>query len=177
MGFVFSNASGRPLTVARQSLMQLAERINRVPQAQAHLAEFDAFIAEAKSRLVARRKRPVLLMSLLDSRHAMVFGKGSLFLEVMDELGLEYAWQGETSFWGSAVVGLERLAAIKDVDAICFAHGDDNLMQQVSEMPLWQSFDFVRNKRLRRVPQVWFYGGMPSAMRFCRLLDKALGTL
>ncbi|WP_380181933.1 Fe(3+)-hydroxamate ABC transporter substrate-binding protein FhuD [Kalamiella sp. sgz302252] len=177
MGFAFSDASGEPLTVARQSLMQLAERIGRVPQAQQHLTEFDAFIAAAKTRLASKTRRPVLLMSLLDPRHALVFGKGSLFLQVMDELGLENAWQGETNFWGSAVIGLERLAAIKDVDAICFAHGDDNLMQQVSEMPLWQSFDFVRNKRLRRVPQVWFYGGTPSAMRFCRLLDKALGTL
>lgn len=177
MGFSFNDASGRPLTLARQSLMQLAERIQRVPQGQAHLAAFDAFIAEARGRIAARAPRRVLLMSLLDARHAMVFGKNSLFLDVMNELGLENAWQGETSFWGSAVIGLERLAAIKDVDAICFAHGDDNLMEQVSKMPLWQSFDFVRQKRFRRVPQVWFYGGTPSAMRFCRLLDEALGTL
>jgi len=177
MGFAFSDASGRPLTVARQSLMQLAERIDRVPQAQRHLAEFDAFIADTRMRLAGKQRRPVLLMSLLDARHALVFGKGSLFLEVMNELGLENAWQGETNFWGSAVIGLERLATMKNVDAICFAHGDDDLMRQVSAMPLWQAMDFVRQKRFRRVPQVWFYGATPSAMRFCRSLAGALESL
>jgi len=141
MGFAFSNASGKPLTVARQSLMQLADRLDRVPQAQRHLAQFDAFIAATRTRVAGRTSRPVLLMSLLDTRHALVFGKGSLFLEVMNELGLENAWQGETNFWGSAVIGLERLATLKGVEAICFAHGDDHLMQQVSATPLWQRWN------------------------------------
>lgn len=177
MGFAFNDASGKPLTVARQSLMQLADRLDRVPQAQRHLAQFDAFIAAARKRVAGRKRRPVLLMSLLDARHALVFGKGSLFLEVMNELGLENAWQGETNFWGSAVIGLERLATLQGVEAICFAHGDDNLMQQVSATPLWQAMDFVRQQRFRRVPQVWFYGATLSAMRFCQSLDRALEPL
>lgn len=176
MGFAFSDDSGKPLTMARKSLLQLAERLNRLPQAQQHLAEFDAVIAQTKTRLAGRAKRTVLLMSLLDPRHALVFGKGSLFLEVMDELGIENAWQGETNFWGSAVIGIERLATLTNVDAICFAHGDDALTQQVTSTPLWQSFSFVKENRFRRVPQVWFYGATLSAMRFCRSLDNALGA-
>ena len=177
MGFAFSDASGKPLTMARKSLMQLAERLDRVPQAQQHLLEFDAFMATSRARIAGKAQRPVLLMSLLDARHALVFGKGSLFLQVMDELGLTSAWQGETNFWGSAVVGLERLATMDNVDVICFAHGDDNLMQQVSATPLWQSFAFVREKRFCRVPQVWFYGATLSAMRFCQSLNRALESL
>ncbi|WP_147195360.1 Fe(3+)-hydroxamate ABC transporter substrate-binding protein FhuD [Pantoea sp. CCBC3-3-1] len=176
MGFAFSDDSGKPLTMARKSLLQLAERLDRLPQAQQHLVEFDAALAQTKKRLAGRAKRPVLLMSLLDPRHALVFGKGSLFLEVMDELGIENAWQGETNFWGSAVIGIERLATLSNVDAICFAHGDDALTQQVTSTPLWQSFSFVKENRFRRVPQVWFYGATLSAMRFCRSLDSALGA-
>ncbi|WP_342754927.1 Fe(3+)-hydroxamate ABC transporter substrate-binding protein FhuD [Pantoea sp. MBD-2R] len=176
MGFAFSDDSGKPLTMARKSLLQLAERLDRLPQAQQHLVEFDAALAQTKKRLAGRVKRPVLLMSLLDPRHALVFGKGSLFLEVMDELGIENAWQGETNFWGSAVIGIERLATLSNVDAICFAHGDDALTQQVTSTPLWQSFSFVKENRFRRVPQVWFYGATLSAMRFCRSLDSALGA-
>ena len=176
MGFSFSDDGGKPLTMARKSLLQLAERLDRQPQAQQHLAEFDAVIAQTKKHVAGRLQRPVLLMSLLDPRHALVFGKGSLFLEVMDELGIVNAWQGETNFWGSAVIGIERLATLKDVDAICFAHGDDALTQQVTSTPLWQSFSFVKENRFRRVPQVWFYGATLSAMRFCRSLDSALGA-
>jgi iron complex transport system substrate-binding protein len=34
------------------------------------------------------------------------------------------AWQGETNFWGSTAVGIDRLAAYKDVDVLCFDHGN-----------------------------------------------------
>lgn len=174
MGFVFSDKRGKPLIVARESLMQLASRIDRVPQAQQHLAEYDAFIIQSKARLANRAKRPLLLMSILNPRHALVFGKGSLFLEVMDNMGIENAWQGETNFWGSAVIGIERLASMKDVDVVCFEHGEDLMMAQLSATPLWQSMPFVRQQRFHQVPQVWFYGGTLSAMRFCQLLDSAL---
>lgn len=176
MGFAFSDESGKPLTVARHSLVQLAGKIDRLEQGRLHLAEFDAFIAEAKARQAARVQRPMLLISFLDTRHAMVFGKGSLFLEVMEALGIENAWHGETTYWGSTIVGIERLAAIREADVVCFGHGDDAIMQQIAAMPLWRAMPFVRENRFRLVPQVWFYGGTLSAMRFCRVLDNALGA-
>lgn len=175
-GFPFSDENGKPLTMSRKSLMQLGELIGRVPQAEAHLAGFDAYVAAAKARLASRVNRPLLLMTVLDTRHALVFGKGSLFLEVMETLGIENAWQGETNFWGSAVIGIERLITMDDVDVLCFDHGDSGITQQVTSSALWLAMPFVRKNRFQRVPQVWFYGGTLSAMRFCRMLDSALGA-
>ncbi|MEQ4531764.1 MAG: Fe(3+)-hydroxamate ABC transporter substrate-binding protein FhuD [Mixta sp.] len=169
-GFAFNNGDGKPLTAAGASLMQLAQRIGKVPQAQAHLQMFDDFIADMRARLAPRATRPLLVMSLIDNRHAIVFGKGSLFLEVMERLGLQNAWQGETNFWGSAVIGIERLATIHHADAICLSHGDETLMQQIAATELWQSLPFVRAQRFTRVPTVWFYGATLSAMEFCRIL-------
>ncbi|QKJ85901.1 Ferric hydroxamate ABC transporter, periplasmic substrate binding protein FhuD [Paramixta manurensis] len=174
MGFAFNSGDGKPLTTARHSLLQLAQRLNLESRAHQHLAQFDDFIAAMRTRLAARAPRPLLLMSLLDSRHAIVFGKGSLFLEVMDELGIENAWQGETNFWGSTIIGLERLATIKGADVICFEHDNAAVMRQVTSTALWQSFDFARQQRFKRVPAVWYYGATLSAMRFCHTLDHAL---
>lgn len=173
-GFAFNNGDGKPLTAATESIMQLGQRIGKVPQAQAHLAMFDRFIADMRARLAPRAAKPLLLMSLIDNRHAIVFGQGSLFLEVMQRLGLQNAWQGETNFWGSAVIGIERLATIKDADAICLSHGDETLMKQIASTELWQSLPFVRQQRFTRVPTVWFYGATLSAMEFCRVLDSVL---
>ena len=173
-GFAFNNGDGKPLSAAAASLMQLAQRIDKVEQAQAHLAMFDRFMADMRLRLAARAARPLLLMSLIDNRHAIVFGKSSLFLEVMQRLGLRNAWQGETNFWGSAVIGLERLATIRDTDVLCFSHGDDRLIKQIGATELWQSLPFVRERRFTRVPTVWFYGATLSAMAFCRILDRVL---
>ena len=173
-GFAFNNGDGKPLSAARQSLTLLAQRIGKEPQAQAHLQQFDDFIAATRARLAPRATKPLLLMSLIDKGHAIVFGKGSLFLEVMQNLGLQNAWQGETNFWGSAVIGIERLATIHDAQAICLSHGDEMLMQQVAATELWQSLPFVRQRRFTRVPTVWFYGATLSAMEFCRILDNVL---
>ena len=173
-GFAFNSGDGKPLSSARRSIMQLAQRIDKVPQAQAHLAMFDRFMADMRVRLAPRVSKPLLLMSLIDARHAIVFGQGSLFLEALQQLGLQSAWQGETNFWGSAVIGIERLAAVHDAEAICFSHGDDALMAQIGATELWQSLPFVRQQRFRRVPTVWFYGATLSVMEFCRTLDRAL---
>jgi len=175
MGFTFNDGNGKPLTSARQSLMALAQRINRVPQAEAHLAELDALTARVKARLARRQQRPLLLMSILDPRHAIVFTANGLFQQVMDALGLVNAWQGETTFWGSAVIGIERLADLHDVEAICFEHGNANLMKQVTASDLWQALPFVREQRFTEVPRVWFYGATLSAMQLLYTLDRVLG--
>lgn len=176
LGFSFNDGSGKPLTVARQSLTELGEKLGMQQEARDHLLKFDQFIEQMKPRFASRGDKPVLLMTLLDSRHALVIGKNSLFQQVMDLLGVKNAWQGETNFWGSAVVGLERLAEVKDADVICFDHNNDAEMARVTATPLWNAMPFVRQNRFQRVPPVWLYGATLSAMNFTTTLAKAIGS-
>ncbi|MFB0710414.1 Fe(3+)-hydroxamate ABC transporter substrate-binding protein FhuD [Buttiauxella noackiae] len=176
LGFSFNDGSGKPLTVARQSLTELGEKLGMQQEARDHLLKFDQFIEQMKPRFASRGDKPVLLMTLLDSRHALVIGKNSLFQQVMDLLGVKNAWQGETNFWGSAVVGLERLAEVKDADVICFDHNNDAEMVRVTATPLWNAMPFVRQNRFQRVPPVWLYGATLSAMNFTTTLAKAIGS-
>ncbi|EJB8471269.1 Fe(3+)-hydroxamate ABC transporter substrate-binding protein FhuD [Citrobacter freundii] len=173
-GFSFSDGK-KPLAVARQSLQEMAQLLNLQKAAERHLAQYDTVIASLKPRFIHRGARPVLLTSLLDSRHMLVFGPNSLFQDVLDEYGIPNAWQGETNFWGSTAVGIDRLAAYKDVDVLCFDHGNDKEMDALMSTPLWQAMPFVRAGRFQRVPAVWFYGATLSAMHFARILDTALG--
>lgn len=173
-GFAFSDGK-QPLAQARRSLLEMATMLDKQAAAQRHLAEFDAFIDGLKPRFRQRGDRPLLLTSLLDPRHMLVFGPNSLFQEVLDRLGIANAWLGETNFWGSSAVGIDRLAAYKDVDVLCFEHGNALEMRQLSATPLWQAMPFVRANRVQVVPAVWFYGATLSAMHFARILDKALG--
>ncbi|MGZ0752266.1 Fe(3+)-hydroxamate ABC transporter substrate-binding protein FhuD [Kluyvera sichuanensis] len=172
--FAFSDGK-QPLEQARRSLLEMAELLNKQDVAHRHLAEFDAYIDSLKPRFAARGERPVLIMSLLDPRHMLVFGPNCLFQEILDRLGVKNAWQGETNFWGSTVVGIDRLAAYKDVDVLCFDHGNAADMRQLAATPLWQAMPFVRANRVQNVPAVWFYGATLSAMNFARILDNALG--
>lgn len=173
-GFNFSDGK-KPLAVARQSLQEMAQLFNLQASAERHLTEYDRFIASLKPRFIQRGARPVLLTSLLDSRHMLVFGPNSLFQDVLDDYGIPNSWQGETNFWGSTAVSIYRLAAYKDVDVLCFDHGNDKEMTALMSTPLWQAMPFVRSGRFQRVPAVWFYGATLSAMHFARILDNALG--
>lgn len=174
MGFDLNSGDGKPLTTARQSLLALGARLGLQAVAEAHLQVVDQQLAAARQRLKPWAHRPLLLMSLMDPRHAITFGTNSLFLEVMEKLGLTNAWHGETNFWGSAVVGLERLAEVGDVQVICFDHDNERDMQQVMRSALWQALPFVRAGRFRRVPAVWYYGATYSALKFIRVLEHAL---
>ncbi|BBV67524.1 TPA: Fe(3+)-hydroxamate ABC transporter substrate-binding protein FhuD [Kluyvera ascorbata] len=172
--FAFSDGK-QPLEQARRSLLEMADLLNKQDVAHRHLAAFDAYIDSLKPRFAQRGERPLLMMSLLDSRHMLVFGPNCLFQEILDRLGVKNAWQGETNFWGSTVVGIDRLAAYKDVDVLCFDHGNEADMRRLAATPLWQAMPFVRANRVQNVPAVWFYGATLSAMNFARILDNALG--
>ncbi|MEB6634994.1 Fe(3+)-hydroxamate ABC transporter substrate-binding protein FhuD [Kluyvera cryocrescens] len=172
--FAFSDGK-LPLAQARRSLLEMAEMLDKQAVAQRHLAEFDAYIDSLKPHFKQRGDRPLLMVSLLDPRHMLVFGPNCLFQEILDRLGVKNAWQGETNFWGSTAVGIDRLAAYKDVDVLCFDHGNAAQMRQLEATPLWQAMPFVRANRLQIVPAVWFYGATLSAMNFARILDTSLG--
>ncbi|WP_039057402.1 Fe(3+)-hydroxamate ABC transporter substrate-binding protein FhuD [Enterobacter sp. Bisph1] len=173
-GFTFSDGK-KPLTMAKRSLMEMAQILNLEAAAKKHLDDFDALLAERKPHFARRGERPLLMITVLDQRHVLAFGPNCLFQEVLDEVGIRNAWHGETTFWGSVAVGIDRLAEYKDVDVICFDHGNELEMQKLMATPLWQAMPFVRAGRFQRVPAVWFYGATLSAMHFTRVLDSALG--
>ncbi|HDL6852967.1 TPA: Fe(3+)-hydroxamate ABC transporter substrate-binding protein FhuD [Yersinia enterocolitica] len=175
MSFAFSQQDSTPLVVGKNSLRALGERLGLEAAAEQHLNDFNQFMQAARQRFSASRNTSLLMFSLLDSRHALVIGQGSLFQDVLNELNIKNAWQGETNIWGSAVVGIERLATVKPGRAICFVHGNSEMLQQVTRTPLWQSMSFVRQNQLQILPAVWFYGATLSAMRFVRLLESAWG--
>ena len=174
-GFNFSDGK-KPLATARKSLTEMGQLLNMEAAAKRHLDTFDGFIAAHKTHFAQRGQRPLLMVTLLDARHMLVFTHNCLFQEVLDEFGIENAWQGETTFWGSTTVGIDRLAMYKDADVLCFDHGNDAEMRKLMATPLWQAMPFVRAGRFQRVPAVWFYGATLSAMHFVRVLDGALGN-
>ncbi|ECH2467602.1 Fe(3+)-hydroxamate ABC transporter substrate-binding protein FhuD [Salmonella enterica] len=173
-GFDFSDGK-KPLAVARRSLVELAQTLNLEAAAEKHLAQYDRFIASQKPHFIRRGGRPLLMTTLIDPRHMLVLGPNCLFQEVLDEYGIVNAWQGETNFWGSTAVSIDRLAMYKEADVICFDHGNNTDVNALMATPLWQAMPFVRAGRFHRVPAVWFYGATLSTMHFVRILNNVLG--
>ncbi len=81
----------QPLAMARKSLTEMADLLNLQSAAETHLAQYEDFIRSMKPRFVKRGARPLLLTTLIDPRHMLVFGPNSLFREILDEYGIPNA--------------------------------------------------------------------------------------
>lgn len=90
---------------------------------------------------------------------------------MLDQLGIDNLWQGETNFWGTAVVGIEKLIALAPGRAMLLEQDDGALRRRISKTPLWQAIPFVRQQSWQPAPAIWYYGAALAALRFCRLLE------
>ncbi len=77
--------------MARHSLNEMAQLLNREAAAKTHLDAFDALIDGTKPHFARRGNRPLLMITLLDPRHVLAFGLNCLFQEVLDSLGIRNA--------------------------------------------------------------------------------------
>ncbi|VFS36673.1 iron-hydroxamate transporter substrate-binding subunit [Escherichia coli] len=174
-GFNFSDGK-QPLAMARKSLTEMADLLNLQSAAETHLAHYEDFIRSMKPRFVKRGCTPVIAD---DAYRLRAICWSSVQTACSRKFSMSTASQmpgkGKTNFWGSTAVSIDRLAAYKDVDVLCFDHDNSKDMDALMATPLWQAMPFVRAGRFQRVPAVWFYGATLSAMHFVRILDNAIG--
>ncbi len=96
--------------------------------------------------LASYRRQSLLVFSVMDEHHALVVARKHLFQQVLEQLGIDNLWQGETNFWGTTVVGIEKLIVLPPGRAILLEQDDGALRQRISKTPLWQAIPFVRQQ-------------------------------
>ena len=165
--------TGSPYVHAVSELKRLGGRLNRVPAAEAAIDASDRAITRAAEQ-AAGFSRPVYLARFIDPDHLMIFGKNSLFQDILDRIGVTNAWQGETNAWGFGIVGVDALAGEKDAHLLYLGLGVQDLEQIAATNAIWRSLAFVRQQRISVLPSMWFFGGVASAGRFA---DNAGMTL
>jgi ferric hydroxamate transport system substrate-binding protein len=109
----------------------------------------------------------------MDERHVRVFGENGLFQAVLERLGLENAWQGDTNVWGFSLVGLEALIE-REARLVVVEPYPTGVEEKLARSALWQRLPSVRDDSLITLPPVWSFGALPSARRFAELLVAAL---
>ncbi len=71
---------------------------------------------------------------------------------------------------GLRTLGIEHLAAPADAGVLIFEPVPREARPTMEHGPLWQRLPAVAAGRVALLPPVWSFGGLPSAMRFARLL-------
>lgn len=154
-----------------ETTRQVGELINHAAEAEVVIEHHRAQIEQMKEK-IAVDTPPLLVVQFIDDRHVRAYGKGSLYDMVINRLGLQNAWEGETNMWGYTTVGIEELITegyLVIVDPVPMsAEGvfDNNR--------LWQTLPAVRHDRVLSLPAVWSFGALPSAVRFADELYQAL---
>lgn len=161
----------RPLAKARRITRELGRRVGC--DAEALLGRAEAAFDEARARLAGAAARRILLVSLLDERHLNVYGRGSLFGDVLDRLGLVNGWDRPATIWGTSATGIEAIAEAPDADLVLLEPVPPGAGRILDRPGLWHNLMALRSGRMMILPPAWMFGDVVAASRFATLLARA----
>ncbi|WKX27898.1 ABC transporter substrate-binding protein [Tatumella ptyseos] len=168
--YPFTLPGKKILSVAHDNLLQLGQHLDREAFAKRTLAHWQEKMTLAHQLLEPHQGKRILLYSFLSPRQVLVMSPTSLFGEVLNDLGLQCAWQGSANMWGSAVIGVEQLYPTKTDIAIEFMHGERGATGAAPQSGLWQKMPFMQQHNHYQVEGAWMYGGLQAALRFTEQL-------
>jgi iron complex transport system substrate-binding protein len=163
-----------PFVRAEEAARRLAEATSRPEAAERLVAATQETLANCRAALAGWGARPLLVINLGDARHFRVFGPDSMFGEVLARLGLANAWTSGTSYAASAPVGLEALARFADAGVVILPPVPPDAQRILPQSAVWRALPSVRENRVVVLGSMNPFGGLPTAMRFARLLTQAL---
>lgn len=121
-------------------------------------------------------ERPLLIIRLLDERHARIYGNGSVEGMVLNRLGLENAWQENIGQWGMTTVSATSLFN-KNAKLIFLNSPYDPAggQSQLLSNGQWKHLPSVKEGNYTIIPiNYWSWGGLPAAQRFADSLVRYL---
>lgn len=167
---------GEPvLPAARKATETLGDHIGMDTEARVFLAEAERLFDTCRQRLAGIDDR-VLLLNIMDARHARIFGAPGLYHGVLERLGIANAWNGTGNYWGFTTVGIEELAIYDDPDIRLFAFEPlpRDVMPKLATSPIWQALPAARPGRFEILPGVLMFGMIREAMRFATIITDRL---
>lgn len=162
------------LAYAADALRDLAVTLGAGADAARYLDGAERALEAAAGRVRDRDRRPLYVVSVLDGRRALVYGRSSLFQDVLDRFGIENAWDGPVGPFGHATITMDRLAGRPEAGLVNIGNEGQRALATLAALPLFASLPFLREGRVTVLPAILFYGGVPSALRFGRLLSERL---
>lgn len=153
---------------------ELGEYAERREQAEALVDRTEERFRELVDRL-PDEPPALIVVQFMDERHVRVFGENGLYHAVMEQLGIENGWTGETNRWGFSLVGLEKLAGLEGRIVVVRPY-PVGVERALSESAIWQRLASHSGKGPIELDPVWSFGGLPSARRFAERLVEALNA-
>jgi iron complex transport system substrate-binding protein len=167
---------GEPYRLAQEAALTLGRLFDDEVGARRLITAADAEILRARPRLATYDGRSLLALEFIDGKHAVVFGRASMFHGVSTLLGLHDAWTGGSNSWGVAEIDVEALVTYPEARVVYLTPLPAEARRMMKESVLWARLPIVRKQRVTPLPPLWAFGGLPSAVRFARVLANALSA-
>ncbi|MEO9337686.1 iron-siderophore ABC transporter substrate-binding protein [Mesorhizobium sp. SB112] len=163
-----------PYALAEDATLLLGKALGLEAKAVTLIDESNKEINALRISLSGLEKRRVYIISIGDPRHFRAFGRDSMFGDVLSRLGLENAWQEDTSYSAAAPVGLEALANNPQARVIIIAPIPPEARWTLSTSALWKALPMVAQNRVSIIDPVNHFGALPVARRFARLAAQSM---
>jgi ABC-type Fe3+-hydroxamate transport system substrate-binding protein len=179
--------AGRNLARLREDFLLIAKAVGKTEKAEQVLADLDARIAEVREHIAAAGNDGAefaLADGWMEGSNVSIrmFGEGSLFSDVAEEVGLSNAWQGKVDkTWGlgtTDVEGLNRLRTHEDLTFLYSSSAEPDVFKQgLAENAIWTSMPFVKAGEVHKLePGTWTFGGPASIEFFLDQLETIFGS-
>lgn len=174
-----ADAKNGQLKNMRRVFSTIAEATGRTERADAVLKDFDTHLADAKKEVAGVDlpvKDFVFFDGWIEGGNVVVrpYGKGALFTEIGEQLGLKAAWTdavnkgygsgGVDPAYGLAQTDIEGLTAVGDANLFYSDDGTaDSYTKDLKKSSIWKSLPAVKDGRAVAFPAgVWGAGGPKS---------------
>ncbi|BFM50787.1 ABC transporter substrate-binding protein [Marinomonas sp. THO17] len=128
---------------------------------------------QLKKSLSSKPKTNLLMIQFMDTRHVRIFGQNSMFQIALNQLGIKNAWDGKTNSWGFSLIGIDQLLGMKGqfvvVDPL-----PAGTREHLEHDQLWQYLIKESGHPVLNIEPVWSFGGIPSTVRFAKLITSAI---
>lgn len=168
------DGTSSPLTQAEAETLRLGALLGRDTAARNLIDQTMRTMMDARAGVEKSQRGPIAIVSMFDDRHVRIYGKGGLFQDVFDRIGLVNAWTGETSQWGFATVGIDALVAIGNTRLISLDPIPRHIRTRIEQSSLWANLPCVKAGNVVTIPPIWPFGGLAAAARFAGMIKDAV---
>lgn len=160
----------------------IAEATGRTERAEQVLDSFDTYLSDAKAKVQAANMPTsnfLFFDGWIEGGNVVVrpYGKGALFTELGEELGMTAAWTDEIDksygsggvdpAYGLGMTDIEGLTAVGDAN-LFYSNDDtaDSYVKELTKNPIWTALPAVKEDRAYAFPAgVWGAGGPLSCQQ------------
>ncbi|MEO0442319.1 MAG: ABC transporter substrate-binding protein [Pseudomonadota bacterium] len=164
---------------SRVRFLQLADLFQRRELAETKLADMDKEIATIREQLQAHfetahfeQSPRVTVVRFSSEEKILVYGKNSMALHTLEQLGLESGMTVSRSKWGYKELPISALNEIRD--GIILYIEPLGISEALFASQKWLSLPAVKEQRVFPMNTVWSYGGAMSVLYKARAIHKAL---